>query len=225
MNETKNSIISNLNNDIDFNNILKCYCSGNKRNMLNDLKQEILLILLNKEEEFIIDLYKKKELKYYYTRLISNQINSTSSNFYYKYRKIEIDKENYYDLGIDLIQDDYTINYMFREEEVGYEIVNEIDFDIFEYIKNKKIYNWLEIELFISYYKIYPTFIEPTFENKVTYDLISDKLKLSKYKIWSIMTTMKIKLYESLIEDKLTTNNDLVMFIDKYKKNIIKTNI
>ena len=54
---------------------------------LTDLCQDIYLALMEKDEETIEDLYTKKQLNYYVTRMVINNIDSSTSRFYYIYKK------------------------------------------------------------------------------------------------------------------------------------------
>ena len=62
----------------------------------DDLKQEIYIIILEYDRNKIIEMYEKKQLKYWMVRVISNQYFSKYSTYYYKYRKYYemIDKNN-----------------------------------------------------------------------------------------------------------------------------------
>ena len=61
----------------------------------DDLIQEIYLILLEYDREKIIEMYNNKQLNFFLTRIIKNQINSVTSPFYRKYRKFyEMTDEN-----------------------------------------------------------------------------------------------------------------------------------
>ena len=62
----------------------------------DDLKQEIYIIILDYDREKIIEMYEKKQLKYWLVRVITNQYFSKYSTYYYKYRKYYemIDKNN-----------------------------------------------------------------------------------------------------------------------------------
>ena len=53
----------------------------------DDLIQDIALIILEKPSDFILELYNKKQLKYYITRVIRNNLFSKTSPYYYKYKK------------------------------------------------------------------------------------------------------------------------------------------
>ena len=212
-NKTKNEIITELYDDENFNNTLKHFCSGKKRNLLEDLKQEVIIYLFEKTEETIIELYNNKQLKFYYTRLISNQINSTSSPFYYKFRKNELTYEKHveeFDTFINIEDIDNTNEKILE------------NFDILSYVKEYKVFNWIELEMFITYYKFYPTFINPNFDKKPSYDDIAKVLKVSKTKVWNIMNELRVKLYKSLLVNKITDNEDLKLFVYIHKSLLIK---
>lgn len=54
---------------------------------LNDLKQDIYLELLEKNEDWLYGIYERGQMNYYLTRIVLNNINSKTSPFYYRYRK------------------------------------------------------------------------------------------------------------------------------------------
>lgn len=58
-----------------------------KGNDFEDLKQEILLILLEYDEQKIIEMYNNKQLKWFIIKLIKNQYFSVNSPYYKKYKK------------------------------------------------------------------------------------------------------------------------------------------
>lgn len=62
----------------------------------DDLRQEIYMIILNHDANKIIEMYEKKQLKYWLVRVITNQYFSRYSTYYYKYKKYYelIDKNN-----------------------------------------------------------------------------------------------------------------------------------
>lgn len=55
----------------------------------DDLIQEIALIILEKSPNFILELHEKGHLKYYIARVIMNNLFSTSSPYYCKYKKYQ----------------------------------------------------------------------------------------------------------------------------------------
>ena len=52
-----------------------------------DLIQEIYLLLLQKDDNLIVNLYDKGELAYYLLKIARNQLLSVNSNYYYTYIK------------------------------------------------------------------------------------------------------------------------------------------
>ena len=58
------------------------------RSEYDDLVQDILIELLDQEK--IVDLYKKGELKYYVVRVIRNNLQSCTSRFFYRYRRFSL---------------------------------------------------------------------------------------------------------------------------------------
>ena len=53
----------------------------------DDLIQDIAMIILEKSPDFILEIHNKKQLKYYITRVIRNNLFSKTSPYYYKYKK------------------------------------------------------------------------------------------------------------------------------------------
>ncbi len=62
----------------------------------DDLLQETFIILLTYDEDKIQALYDRGELRYFISKLLTNQINSKTSRFYYKYRKYYQKKDDEY---------------------------------------------------------------------------------------------------------------------------------
>lgn len=54
---------------------------------MDDFTQEIYLILLEYNEEKLIEIYNKNQLKFFIVRIIQNQYNSKNSPFYMKYKR------------------------------------------------------------------------------------------------------------------------------------------
>lgn len=53
----------------------------------DDLVQEIYCILLDYNEDKIVEMYEKKQLKFFIVRIIQNQYMSNNSPFFKKYKK------------------------------------------------------------------------------------------------------------------------------------------
>ena len=58
------------------------------RSEYDDLTQDVLIELLNQEK--IISLYQRGQLKYFIMRIIRNNIQSNTSRFYYRYRRFSL---------------------------------------------------------------------------------------------------------------------------------------
>lgn len=79
---------------------------------MDDLEQDVYMILMEQPEKKIVDIYNKKQLKFFITRIILNQLNSSLSPFFYKYRKFSFQT---YDL------DDYVDEYDNDKEDNDYD--------------------------------------------------------------------------------------------------------
>lgn len=72
----------------------------NKEN-LKDLAQDIYLQLLQMDTKKLNDLYCKNQLRYWITRIITNNIHSKTSPYYYQYKKAQRQSVNINDIDID----------------------------------------------------------------------------------------------------------------------------
>ena len=93
---TKNQIIEELYNSREFND---CINKMEPEHLRDDLRAEVVLILLETDETKIRQLHEKGELKFYTVRIILNLIKSKTSAFFKKYRQltVEIDINVLYD--------------------------------------------------------------------------------------------------------------------------------
>ena len=66
----------------------------NYDNTYEDLEQDIYIALLEKDEHIIKSLYECDELKYYIARMVTNNLLSTTSPYYYKYRRYSKKTDN-----------------------------------------------------------------------------------------------------------------------------------
>lgn len=55
--------------------------------LLNDCSQDIYVDLMAKDDELIENLYENKQLNYFITRMVINQIHSKNSTFYMRYKR------------------------------------------------------------------------------------------------------------------------------------------
>ena len=67
---------------------IKVVTGGVWRSEFDDLTSDILLELLNQEK--IVGLYQRGQLKFYIMRIVRNNIQSTTSRFYYRYRRFSL---------------------------------------------------------------------------------------------------------------------------------------
>ena len=58
------------------------------RSEYDDLVQDVLIELLDQEK--IVDLYKKGQLRYFIMRIVRNNIQSNTSRFFYRYRRFSL---------------------------------------------------------------------------------------------------------------------------------------
>lgn len=68
---------------------------------LKDLTQDIYLQLLQMDNAKINELYFKKQLRFWITRIITNNIHSKTSPYYYQYKKEQRQSVNINDIDID----------------------------------------------------------------------------------------------------------------------------
>ena len=62
-------------------------CSKNPFDCPEDLIQDVYLLLLQKDDNLIVDLYERGELGYYLLKIARNQLLSKNSPYYTKYIK------------------------------------------------------------------------------------------------------------------------------------------
>jgi len=58
----------------------------------DDLAQEIYLILLEYDNDKLKDIFDKKQINFFLSRIIMNQVFSKNSPFYYKYKRWDENK-------------------------------------------------------------------------------------------------------------------------------------
>ena len=67
---------------------IKTVSGGVWRSEYSDLCQDILQELLDQEK--IVGLYQRNQLKYYIMRIVRNNLQSCTSRFYYRYRRFSL---------------------------------------------------------------------------------------------------------------------------------------
>ena len=93
---TKYEIIDELSKDNTVEKIIYKLlpASKNRFDCPEDLIQDIYVLLLEKDDKLIIDLYNKGELGYYLLRIAKNQLLSANSPYYYKYIKFRAQSDD-----------------------------------------------------------------------------------------------------------------------------------
>jgi hypothetical protein len=81
---TKNEIVTELYNSKEFND---CIAKMEPEHLRDDLRAEVVLILLETDERKLIDIHANGGLRYYTVRIIINLIQSKTSLFYKQYRQ------------------------------------------------------------------------------------------------------------------------------------------
>lgn len=79
-------IIEQIAKDKLIDQIISNVAKDAKDEDLKDLKQDIYLILMEKDEDFLEGIYERGQMPYYLSRIITNNINSKTSRFYYLYK-------------------------------------------------------------------------------------------------------------------------------------------
>ena len=86
---TKYEIIDELSNNATVEKIVNKLVSSSKNrfDFPDDLIQDIYVLLLEKDEDLIVNLYNKGELGFYLLKVARNQLLSKNSPYYTKYIK------------------------------------------------------------------------------------------------------------------------------------------
>lgn len=93
---TKVEIIDELSKDSTVEKIIYKLlpASKNRFDCPEDLVQDIYVLLLEKDDKLIIDLYNKGELGFYLLRIAKNQLLSANSPYFYKYIKFRAQSDD-----------------------------------------------------------------------------------------------------------------------------------
>lgn len=75
--------------ELEEENVLREMCTNMNVNPndMDDFVQELYVILLEYNQDKIVELYNKKQLKYFIVGIIQRQYHSKTSPFYKKYKK------------------------------------------------------------------------------------------------------------------------------------------
>ena len=93
---TKYEIIDELSKDNTVEKIIYKLlpASKNRFDCPEDLVQDIYVLLLEKDDKLIVDLYNKGELGFYLLRIAKNQLLSANSPYFYKYIKFRAQSDD-----------------------------------------------------------------------------------------------------------------------------------
>ena len=88
---TKYEIIDELSKNATVEKIVNKLVSSSKNrfDFPDDLIQDIYVLLLEKDEDLIVNLYNKGELGFYLLKVVRNQLLSTNSPYYQKYIRFQ----------------------------------------------------------------------------------------------------------------------------------------
>lgn len=116
---TRNEIIEQLFTGKNFND---CISRMEPEHLRADLKQEVITIVCSWPEEKVIGLWERNELDFFVVRVILNQIQSSTSPFYKKFRDIKVEYldnlANSYLIAMDLDDDGNFTRQRVRQQHI-----------------------------------------------------------------------------------------------------------
>lgn len=82
-------MVAKILDELERENVIRDMCVNMRvaQNDIDDLIQEIYIILLEYNKDKIVELYTKKQLRYFLVGIIQRQYHSSTSPFYKKYKK------------------------------------------------------------------------------------------------------------------------------------------
>ena len=85
---TKEEVVERIAREGWVEECIKMVSGGVWRSEYSDLVQDVLIELLDQEK--IVGLYQRNQLRYYVMRIVRNNIQSNTSRFYYRYRRFSL---------------------------------------------------------------------------------------------------------------------------------------
>ena len=85
---TKEEVVERVAKEGWVEECIKTVSGGVWRSEYSDLTQDVLVELLDQEK--IVGLYQRGQLKFYIMRIVRNNINSNTSRFFYRYRRFSL---------------------------------------------------------------------------------------------------------------------------------------
>lgn len=103
-------MVKQILNELENENVVRDICVNMRvsQNDIDDLIQEVYVILLEYKPEKIIDMYEKKQLKYFIVGVLQRQYHSNTSPFYKKYKKYYTLVDGNY-INNDEVNDDWDV--------------------------------------------------------------------------------------------------------------------
>lgn len=171
---TLNTMVKFISQDKIYKEILNNITKNNGD--AEDLFQEIMIMILeHKNPEFILEIYNKNQFKYFFIRMLQNQLNSKSNLYYHKYRKhTQNNWECFYE-GNEELDNTSMLNDRFNETDLDRKELLEETLTICDnYLSSRSFY---EKELFEMYY----------YQDK-SYGQISKETKIPKTSVYKSIT-------------------------------------
>ena len=85
---TKEEVVERVAKEGWVEECIKTVSGGVWRSEYDDLAQDVLIELLDQEK--IIGLYQRGQLRYYVMRIVRNNLQSCTSRFFYRYRRFSL---------------------------------------------------------------------------------------------------------------------------------------
>ena len=85
---TKEEVVERVAREGWVEECIKTVSGGVWRSEYSDLTQDVLVELLDQEK--IVGLYQRGQLKFYIMRIVRNNIQSNTSRFFYRYRRFSL---------------------------------------------------------------------------------------------------------------------------------------
>ena len=158
----RQNIISELYQSNDINDAIS---KMNPKNLQDELRQEVFLVLCEMDEKKLFDMYEQGYLKYFIVRTILNMVKSDRSNFYKKFRQV------YQEIPLTFEQ---------PKEEYSEDLLNKLE-------QGLGILHWYERELLHLYASNGKNLLAISRDTKIPYRSLIKTIRkakiLMKYKI------------------------------------------
>ena len=104
-------MVAKILDELERENVVRDMCVNMRvaQNDIDDLIQEIYIILLEYNKDKLIDLYNKKQLRYFLVGIIQRQYHSSTSPFYKKYKKYYTLVDENYINNVEVNDDDIDV--------------------------------------------------------------------------------------------------------------------